>query len=438
MKKALWVIITLSLILAAFPLTSQAAPLKNLSWRAEYYSNISLSGHPRLTRYEDTLDHDWGNGSPGDDLPSNGFSARWTLTRNFDQGTYLFLLSADDGARVWLDGQLIFDVWDIGDHNNLKAEVYIEQTGNHELQVAYFENTGRARIKFDWLLAASGENNVGAWQGEYFINRDLEGQPTVVRQDGKIDFDWNSGSPSNKLPRDNFSVRWTRTVYLETGSYELRIQHDDGMRVYVDDDLVYNSWCDQGVSYHTRIVHLRRGSHFFKVEYYEHTGNAIAKMVFDERPGNYRDDHRDEDNDQTSNGVVIDNRSADFEWDGPGGNRYVSGGGYGSDFFWTYNTASTPTNSGRWTPSLNAGRYEVYAFIPGANATTRSARYRIHHSGTISNRVVNQSIHYGEWVSLGTYDFTDDNDEYVLLYDSTSEAAGSTQIAFDAIKFVPR
>jgi hypothetical protein len=443
MKKTTWAMLVLLLVLGLFPLTSQAAPLKNLSWRAEYYDNPTLSGQPKLSRYEDVLSHDWGYDSPSDDIPVDHFSARYTQTRHFEKGTYLFVFDVDDGIRVWFDGQLVLDKWSVGKKTNLKVKVYVDKTGNHEMQVAYFENTQKASIHLEPIQLGGEGDIVGSWRGEYFRNRNLEGDPVVVRQDGKIDFDWNSGSPDSRIPRDNFSVRWTRSIYLKAGTYQLRIQHDDGMRVYVNGEMVYESWKDQSVSYTTRKVKLETGYHAFQVEYYEHLNNAIAKMVIDGDPGNYTDngDDGDDGDDGDSGGdiVVVDNLSSGFEWGGPLSNRFVGWGGcYRTDYFWTYNSMSRPVNSGKWTPSLDAGDYEVFTFIPAENATTRSARYRIHHNGTRSDRVVNQAIYYNVWVSLGTYEFSGNGNEYVLLYDNTSEVSGSTQIAFDALKFVPR
>ncbi|MBN1220877.1 MAG: hypothetical protein JXM69_18285 [Anaerolineae bacterium] len=438
MKRTTWTVIALLLILGLFPLTGQAAPLKNLSWRAEYYDNSALSGQPRLVRYEDVLDHDWGSGSPSNDIPADHFSARWTVNRHFDRGTYLFVATVDDGIRVWFDGKLILDAWTTGSKENLKAKVYTETTGNHELQVAYFENTGQAMIKFDWFQLAGKDEIAGAWRGEYFRNRDLAGDPTLVRQDGKVDFDWNSGSPDPRIPRDNFSVRWTRSIYLDAGVYRLRIQHDDGMRVFVNDYQVYDSWFDQGVTYQTRRIELQTGYHAFRVEYYEHLSNAVARMTIDDDPGNYGPG----DGETTPPGetIIVDNLSERFQWGGPLSNRYAGYGScYGNDFYWTYNSTSTPVNSGKWRSNLNPGDYEVYAYIPAQNATTRSARYRIYHNGVQSDRVVNQNNYHGNWVSLGTYQFAgNEQEEYVILYDNTSESTGSTRVAFDAIKFVKR
>jgi hypothetical protein len=434
MKKSIWIMLALILLVAALPLTSHAAPLLKLSWRAEYYDNDSLSGAPKLVIYDAVVSHDWGHGSPALEIPRDYFSARWTTTRHFEQGTYLFLLNVDDGARVWLDGALIIDAWDFG-YKKRQAEIYIDKTGDHELQIAYFEKTGKAQIHFEWIQLGGEDDIVGSWRGQYFTNRDLAGEPVVTRQDGAINFDWNSGSPDPKITRDNFSVRWTRSIYLREGLYTFRIQHDDGMRAYVDGKIFYDSWYDQSVTYQTRTVPLKGGYRTFVIEYYDHIGNAIAQLSFDGDP----DGHGDDEPDPNGAAIIVDNDSSRFTWGGPNGNRYLGPGGYGSSF-WTYNTTSNPINFGQWTPPIAAaGNYEVFAFIPGSNATTTAARYRVCHYGEQQSRVLNQNSYHNEWVSLGTYYFKGGgNNECVTLYDATGEAANSTKIAFDAMKFVKR
>ncbi len=447
MKKSTWVtpvfkptlfgIILVGLILATFPFASQAAPLKQPSWHAEYYDNAGLSGQPKISRFEAAFGQDWGLGSPALEIPNDRFSARWTSTKHLEKGTYLFLLTVDDGARVWLDGKLIMDAWDLGRKEKLKTKLRIDKTGDHELQIAYFENTGYAGINLEWIQLGGEDDIVGAWNGEYFNNKDLAGSPIVTRQDGAISYDWSLGSPHAKIPRDNFSVRWTRSVYLKAGLYKFRIQHDDGMRVFVDDKIIYDSWFDQSVTYQTRQFSIKEGYRTFRVEYYDHVGSAVAQLSFEIDPERY--DNADPGSDGPA--LVVDNNSAGFWWDDPDGNKklYVNRGGFGDDFYWTYNTNNATPNFGRWTPSIkSAGNYEVFAFIPGSRATTTSAHYKIQHFGRLAERIINQSAYNNEFVSLGTYHFGAAGEEFVALYSNTGESAGSASVAYDAVKFVKR
>ena len=119
------------------------------------------------------------------------------------------------------------------------------------------------------------------WHADYFNSIDLSGTPALVREDTKIDFDWKLGSPGPQVRADNFSARWTRTVKLEwSGNYRFYIDTDDGMRVWVDNILLIDQWFDRQDAWTTADIYLADGMHNLKVEYYEHIGAALAKLVF--------------------------------------------------------------------------------------------------------------------------------------------------------------
>jgi hypothetical protein len=119
------------------------------AWLGEYYADPALGGPPVLTRLDPTLDFDWGTGSPGDAVPSDNFSARWTREIWVSAGFYTLYLQADDGARVWVDGQLSIDAWLADSSKTYAAELGLGE-GTHILKVEYFEKSGEARIHF-WV-----------------------------------------------------------------------------------------------------------------------------------------------------------------------------------------------------------------------------------------------------------------------------------------------
>ena len=81
----------------------------------------------------------------------------------------------------------------------------------------------------------------------------LSGSPTFTRNDGDtIDFQWNTGSPGGGVPADAFSARWTRTITFNEGVYQFSTNSDDGSRVFVDGQLIVNSWQDQALTLTTR------------------------------------------------------------------------------------------------------------------------------------------------------------------------------------------
>ncbi|MEA3308723.1 MAG: PA14 domain-containing protein [Chloroflexota bacterium] len=80
-------------------------------WKAEYFNNMTLGGTPALTRYDSAVNFDWGAGSPAAAIQSDHFSAHWTRTVDLTADMYTFSLTVDDGARFWVNGQLLVDAW---------------------------------------------------------------------------------------------------------------------------------------------------------------------------------------------------------------------------------------------------------------------------------------------------------------------------------------
>jgi hypothetical protein len=115
------------------------------------------------------------------------------------------------------------------------------------------------------------------WRGEYYDNLYLMGGARLVRNDRDIDFDWGTGSPAGGLPADNFGVRWTRALDLAEGAYDFTVEVDDGARLWVDGYLVIDQWYD-GIGRYAGDIYLTGGRHDLRLEMYEHTGGAKARL----------------------------------------------------------------------------------------------------------------------------------------------------------------
>jgi hypothetical protein len=394
------------------------------TWQASYWNNMALSGSPVLQRSESNLDYNWGTGSPDAAVWADGFSARWTRYLDLTAGTYRFTATSDDGMRVYVDGVAIIAQW--YDHSAQTVSVDRSLAGGHHLVVVeYYENTGDAVARFSWTPLGAITN----WRGAYFNNKTLSGTPALVRDDAQVNFQWGSGSPApGVIGSDGFSVRWTRTLNLEAGSYRFSMTVDDGGRLWVNGHLLLDAWKDQAPRTYTGVLYVPAGGVPVKMEYYENTGGATAQLSWVKTDG-------------TAPGtVIIDN----------GGKGFVKGGapnswrsepeGYDGDLLWTKNNDYVRANYNwaRWYPGLKAGRYEVFVYIPHRFTTTAKARYWISHAGGYTLRIVNQSAYSNQWVSLGTYRFRGNSNDYVSLSDVTYEPYLSRLIGFDAVKWVSR
>lgn len=239
-------------------------------WYAEYFPNTTLTGSPSLTRYESDLTHDWGTGGPGSGIPNDGFSARYTQDIWFDSATYRFTYRSDDGLRVWINDVLIVDSW--GDHAaEWKTRDYTVSGGTTRVRIEYYEAWGTALLQVDWEKLQSG----AVWDALFWNNTSHSGNAVHGRKDIAIDFDWGTGSPDPKIPADNFSARWSRTLGFQAGTYRFYASSDDGVRIYVDGNRVVDVWKKQQLpNTHSGDVTLGAGNHTVVVEYFEEGGDA--------------------------------------------------------------------------------------------------------------------------------------------------------------------
>ncbi|MFN8491920.1 MAG: LysM peptidoglycan-binding domain-containing protein [Caldilineaceae bacterium] len=118
------------------------------------------------------------------------------------------------------------------------------------------------------------------WHAAYYNNENLQGSPQFERTDADINFNWGNDGPGNGLGNDNFSVRWTRDTYFSAGNYRFFVTVDDGLRLYVDNILVIDSWRVQPPTNYFGDIMLSPGNHSIRVEYYEETGGATIHLTW--------------------------------------------------------------------------------------------------------------------------------------------------------------
>ena len=115
--------------------------------------------------------------------------------------------------------------------------------------------------------------------GEYFDNKDLTARK-LTRNDATVNFDWSTGSPDPAIGGDTFSVRWTGWVQAPLfGGYTFYTSSDDGVRLWVNNQLIINNWTNHAVTEDSGTVTLSAGQKYdIKLEYYENGGAAVIKL----------------------------------------------------------------------------------------------------------------------------------------------------------------
>lgn len=116
------------------------------TFKAEYFPNHSLQGKPALVKDHKDISFDWQQDSPDQQIPSDNFSVRWTKNQYFDQGTYTFATTTDDGVKLYLDDKLIINQWHDNDSDSYHATHEITK-GLHQIVMEYYDNSGKATAK---------------------------------------------------------------------------------------------------------------------------------------------------------------------------------------------------------------------------------------------------------------------------------------------------
>ena len=127
----------------------------------------------------------------------------------------------------------------------------------------------------EFVTTPGGESGL---KGEYFDNEELKGTPALVRTDKHIHFDWGEGSFAAGEPVDHFAIRWTGYfVPKESGDYKFYTSADDGVRLYVGDDIAIDDWLPHSQTLDIATRHLERGQAVkIRLEYFDSVSTAIV------------------------------------------------------------------------------------------------------------------------------------------------------------------
>ena len=119
-----------------------------------------------------------------------------------------------------------------------------------------------------WLMAEQTIAQSGL-KGEYYKGTNFE-QKILTRIDPQIQFNWAEGSPAPGLPHSYYSIRWTgKLLAPATGQYGFFAKVDDGIRVWVGNKKVMDSWQLNDSQNYSGSIELEAG-HFYdlRVDYF--------------------------------------------------------------------------------------------------------------------------------------------------------------------------
>ncbi|EDX71250.1 PA14 domain protein [Coleofasciculus chthonoplastes PCC 7420] len=270
--------------------------------KAEYYNNRDFTDLA-LTRTDETVDFNWGSGSPDAAIDANTYSVRWTgSVAPLHSETYEFFTNSDDGVRLWVDDQLLIDNWTNHGATENSGTIDLQAGQQYDIRMDYYENFGKSVAQLLWSSESQSKEIIPESQlyspavdtpspevsgngtgltAEYYNNRDFT-DLALTRTDDTVDFNWGSGSPDAAIDPNTYSVRWTGFVEpLHSETYQFKTSSDDGVRLWVNDQLLVDNWTDHGVTDNRGTIDLEAGQQYeIRMDYYENRGKSVAQLAW--------------------------------------------------------------------------------------------------------------------------------------------------------------
>ena len=156
--------------------------------QGQYFDTSDLTG-PAFVRIDANVNFNWGSGSPNAAINADTFSTRWSgqVEAQFTE-SHNFYVVANDGARLWINGQLLIDNYDDAT-TNATASIDLISGRRYDIQLEYRENTGSASIRLEWSSDSQGRQVIP----QDFLFASGRGEISVQR------FDNISGSAISNL-----------------------------------------------------------------------------------------------------------------------------------------------------------------------------------------------------------------------------------------------
>ncbi|MFK8185844.1 MAG: PA14 domain-containing protein [Phormidesmis sp.] len=284
----------------------------------QYYNNINFTD-PVVSGVDATVNFDWGQGSPNSAIGADTFSVRWVgeVEPRFTED-YTFYTTTDDGVRLWLNGQLIIDGFrDQAPTEYSSRTLRLEAGQKYDIRMDYYENGEGAVAQLAWSSASqnkeiipqsqlysdsitsapaaavtappqtsqqtdsSSRNSGNGLLAQYYNNINFTDQ-VLSRVDATVNFDWGQGSPNSAIGADTFSVRWVGEVEsLFTERYTFYTTSDDGVRLWVNGQLLIDGFRDQAPTEYSGAINLVAGQKYdIRLDYYENTEGAVAQLMW--------------------------------------------------------------------------------------------------------------------------------------------------------------
>lgn len=126
---------------------------------------------------------------------------------------------------------------------------------------------------------------IAGLQADYFNNLDFTAF-ALSRVDPQINFDWTSVNPDPLIQQYTFSVLWRGFVTVPvTDVYTFYADVNDGVRLWIDNNQLIDSWTNSGRSERFGQITLSAGTYPLTMEYFQEFAGAVAILKWENGSG---------------------------------------------------------------------------------------------------------------------------------------------------------
>jgi hypothetical protein len=264
---------------------------KEPSFLAEYWNNTDCSGTRVTANTTSNVNYDWGTGSPTTGINPDNFCVQWTNGGvNFPYTDwYTFFVLADDGFRLYFDGQLISDHWIVQSPTWYSISLPVN-AGNHVIQLRYYDQTGGAVARMSWVR---GRGMIGTYYDTTIPETGAITDPAFIRRpDAVIQFDWGNHSPLDtndptyyqRMDADTFSARWQGDIFIPAAAgcryVTFTTRSDDGIYLELNGQSIIDNWGPHSPANDSSVQFFCPGRYSLMARYHENTVKAVVKIAW--------------------------------------------------------------------------------------------------------------------------------------------------------------
>ena len=132
--------------------------------RGAYYGKTNFTDL-RATRVDPTINFNWGNRKPHEQVHHEYYSVRWSgWVRPLYSERYTFHATADDGVRLWVDDRLLIDGWKEQSAARYEGAIDLAAGRRAKLRLEYYQGKQDATIRLEWSSRRQRRETIPARQ----------------------------------------------------------------------------------------------------------------------------------------------------------------------------------------------------------------------------------------------------------------------------------